>query len=384
MRPKLRFHDFLQSGFWFKNKLGDEVHSIIAGGDIDREKFTDNGTYPILANALVNDGIIGYYENHYTIKGPAVTVTGRGDIGHAKARNFNFTPVVRLLTIKSKHNIIFLENSINNYKSSFESTGVPQLTIPKLYNYELYFPIHIQEEEMIGNFFKKIDEMIQLQQSKVNKIKDIKSAYLFEMFPKEGERYPKKRFEGFKEEWKMIKMKDVFPTILSGNRLPKTSLESGDTPYILATTENNGVYARINSQTLDYHGNKMKLFDIPSISFSIDNPEAIFLQEEKFFTSNIMRVLINKDLTKEEYIFFMETMRKATDGFDWGVKFSGPVVLDLDIKVPFNKKKNKIDYKEIKKIGEYFHNLDKQISIEEEKLAKLEKLKQAYLNDMFV
>ena len=237
---------------------------------------------------------------------------------------------------------------------------------------------------MIGNFFKKIDEMIQLQQSKVNKIKDIKSAYLFEMFPKEGERYPKKRFEGFKEEWKMIKMKDVFPTILSGNRLPKTSLESGDTPYILATTENNGVYARINSQTLDYHGNKMKLFDIPSISFSIDNPEAIFLQEEKFFTSNIMRVLINKDLTKEEYIFFMETMRKATDGFDWGVKFSGPVVLDLDIKVPFNKKKNKIDYKEIKKIGEYFHNLDKQISIEEEKLAKLEKLKQAYLNDMFV
>ena len=56
----------------------------------------------------------------------------------------------------------------------------------------------------------------------------------------------------------------------------------------------------------------MKIFNTPSISFSIDNPEAIFLQEENYFTSNIMRVLINNDLEKEEYIFFVETLRKAT------------------------------------------------------------------------
>ncbi len=39
---------------------------------------------------------------------------------------------------------------------------------------------------------------------------------------------------------------------------------------------------------------------------------------------------------------------------------------------------------EQEKIGQFFKNLDNQISIEEEKLAKLEKLKQGYLNDMFV
>ena len=39
---------------------------------------------------------------------------------------------------------------------------------------------------------------------------------------------------------------------------------------------------------------------------------------------------------------------------------------------------------EQEKIGQFFKNLDNQISIEEEKLVKLEKLKQAYLNDMFV
>ena len=39
---------------------------------------------------------------------------------------------------------------------------------------------------------------------------------------------------------------------------------------------------------------------------------------------------------------------------------------------------------EQEKIGYFFKNLDNQILIEEEKLTKLEKLKQAYLNDMFV
>ncbi|AMC00517.1 hypothetical protein ACUW9Z_000556 [Aerococcus sp. 150760007-1] len=128
----------------------------------------------------------------------------------------------------------------------------------------------------------------------------------------------------------------------------------------------------------------MKIFNTPSISFSIDNPEAIFLQEENYFTSNIMRVLINNDLEKEEYIFFVETLRKATGGFNWGVKFSGPVVLDLDINVPFNKMEDKIDNQEIKKIGLFINELDEAEKLEMSKLEKLEKLKQAYLNDMFV
>src|SRR5699024_9856359 len=125
------------------------------------------------------------------------------------------------------------------------------LTMVKLQNVNIFFPDK-EEQNKIGSFFKQLDEMIQLQKSKVNKVKDIKSAYLSEMFPKEGEKYPKKRFEGFTEAWKTIKMRDVFPTVLSGNRLPKTSLKSGNIPYILATTENNGVYARIDKETRDY------------------------------------------------------------------------------------------------------------------------------------
>src|SRR5699024_1732598 len=79
----------------------------------------------------------------------------------------------------------------------------------------------LKEQQKIGSFFEKIDKMIQLQQSKVNKVKDIKSAYLSEMFPKEGEKSPKKRFEGFTEPWKKYNLGEIGYTI-SGVGFPNS------------------------------------------------------------------------------------------------------------------------------------------------------------------
>ena len=149
---------------WEQRKLGKESDFIVAGGDIDKNKILDKGKFPVIANALTNEGIVGYYNDKYKIKAPAVTVTGRGDVGHALARNVDFTPVVRLLTIKSKHYNYFLENAINCVNIVVESTGVPQLTVPQLENYEIKFPKDNNEEIKIGNLFNKLDNLITLHQ----------------------------------------------------------------------------------------------------------------------------------------------------------------------------------------------------------------------------
>ena len=177
--PKRRFPGF--EGEWEEKKLG-EMSNITAGGDVDKDKLLTKGNYPVLANAHTYEGIIGYYEENYQIEAPAVTVTGRGDIGFAKARKENFTPVVRLLSIKSKHNVDFLAEAINQNKVIFESTGVPQLTIPKLSNYKIYFPSEVDEENSIGNFLVSLDSLITLQQHKLDKLNDLKKAYLNELF----------------------------------------------------------------------------------------------------------------------------------------------------------------------------------------------------------
>lgn len=162
--PEIRFAGFTDA--WEQRKLGEIAIEILAGGDIDKEKVVDDGTYPIYANALTNDGIVGYYNDYYRVKAPAVTVTGRGEVGHAQARMTDFTPVVRLLAIRSNHDCYFLENAINNQNVVVESTGVPQLTVPQLSSYDICFPKDIREEEKIGAYYKKLDNLITLHHRK--------------------------------------------------------------------------------------------------------------------------------------------------------------------------------------------------------------------------
>ena len=161
-KPELRFAGFTDA--WEQRKIGDIATVIVAGGDIDKYLILDRGRYPVIANALTNDGIVGYYNDVYRIKAPAVTITGRGDVGHAKARIVNFTPVVRLLALRSSHDVFYLENAINKLKITIESTGVPQLTVPQLTRYKVSFPKSLNEENKIGTILRKLDTSITLHQ----------------------------------------------------------------------------------------------------------------------------------------------------------------------------------------------------------------------------
>ena len=165
--PILRFKGFTDD--WEQRKLSS-LGKIIAGGDKDSKKLKQEGKYPVIANNLENDGIIGYYENDYKVDAPAITITARGNIGNATARFVNFTPVVRLLVLKTNLNTKFIEQSINNIKFFIESTGVPQLTVPQLSNYSIFVP-NKSEQYKIGLMFNQLDSLIALYDRKLKLIK---------------------------------------------------------------------------------------------------------------------------------------------------------------------------------------------------------------------
>ena len=214
--PRLRFPGFTEP--WEQRKLEDEAIEMLVGGDIDKSRVVENGKYPIYANALTNDGIVGYYNDYYRVKAPAVTVTGRGDIGHAQARTADFTPVVRLLAIRSEHDVYFLENAINKHGVIVESTGVPQLTVPQLGNYMIQFPRTIEEETKIGDYFHTLDHLITLHQRKLEHVKDLKKSMLQKMFPKNGQLYPEVRFPGFTDAWEQRKLIDYLEVSKEKNK----------------------------------------------------------------------------------------------------------------------------------------------------------------------
>lgn len=236
--PVLRFKGFTDE--WEQRKLG-EVSKITAGGDVDKEKLLLHGKFPVIANALTNDGIVGYYNDTYRITAPAVTVTGRGEIGKAKARKNNFTPVVRLLAVESKHNVDFLAEAINRSKVVFESTGVPQLTVPKLSNYKILFPNSIDEEIEVGNFLSRFDSLITLQQRKLKLLKLMKNIVSYNLVVSH------KLASNDEIKWKAVYLKDIAriyqpTTITKKDLLPKGIPVFGANDYI-------GFYNKYNHET---------------------------------------------------------------------------------------------------------------------------------------
>ena len=225
-------HD--ERDYAFARKFSIPIVPVIDGGDIDKDKVVEEGKYPIYANALSGDGIVGYYNDYYRVKAPAITVTGRGEVGHAQARMSDFTPVVRLLAIRSRHDCYFLENAINNHKVVVESTGVPQLTVPQLSSYDICFPSDIGEEVKIGEYFHKLDTLITLHQRKCEETKTLKKYMLQKMFPQNGRKVPEIRFVGYTDNWKQCKLSEISETFEYGLNVAAKKFD-GKNKYIRIT-----------------------------------------------------------------------------------------------------------------------------------------------------
>ena len=393
--PQIRFAGFPDS--WEQRRLGDVL--------IEHNELTNGDMYPIATSSrkglflqaeYFDGGRSGIDETLTFHLVPINYITYRhmsDDSTFRFNKNVMGTPV-----LVSKEYPVFTTNEeandefilkILNYSDSFANFSHMQKkggTRVRLYyhvlqTYNLMLPT-VEEQTKIGNFFSQLDNLITLHQRKLNDVKNLKAGLLQKMFPKNGEDFPETRFPGFTDAWEQRKVKDVFSEVKSGNRLPKTNLSEGTIPYVIAQVTNNGIFMSIDSETKDYHGNDMKLFDVPCITFSIDNPKAIFVQTTSFYTSNIMRVLHNPKLDLDQYHFFLEKIKLLTTYFDWSFKFSGPVVMNSEISLPV--KNDEIIFEEIKAIGRLFRELDKIITLHQRELDLLENLKKPLFKQMFI
>lgn len=376
--PKIRFNRF--DSVWEEDRIADIV-KISAGGDVDKVKLKESGKYPVIANALTNKGIVGFYDD-YKVKAPAVTVTGRGDVGYAVARHENFTPIVRLLTLQSENiDVDYLENQINSMRILNESTGVPQLTAPQLGNYKVYHP-EIEEQSAIGSLFRTLDELLSSYKDNLTNYQSIKTTMLSKMFPKSEQTIPEIRLDGFKEEWEVKKLRKVVQ-INPKSELPEKfkyiDLESVVGTRINKIREEYKETAPIRAQRLAEKGDifyqTVRPYQKNNYLFKLDDVDYVF--STGYAQLRPKRTSCDSDflLTLLQDNKFLSKVLDRCTGTSYPA-INAKDLVEISIVIP------KVE--EQQAIGSYFSNLDNLINSYQEKISQLETLKKKLLQDMFI
>ncbi|MGZ7226679.1 restriction endonuclease subunit S, partial [Streptococcus pyogenes] len=92
--------------------------------------------------------------------------------------------------------------------SSASGTTVKHSSVSKILDFKSAIP-NIDEQKLIGSFFKELDNTIALHQRKLDLLKEQKKGYLQKMFPKNGAKVPELRFAGFADDWEERKLGEV-------------------------------------------------------------------------------------------------------------------------------------------------------------------------------
>ncbi|WP_430438656.1 restriction endonuclease subunit S [Peptostreptococcus anaerobius] len=229
---------------------------------------------------------------------------------------------------------------------------------------ELMMPPTMREQQTIGCFFQRLDNLITLHQRKLEDLKEMKKGLLQKMFPKNNEKVPELRFPGFTEDWEQRKLNEICD-YTSSSLTASSSIENGK--YILydANTEIGSVDSF--SMAEDYitvikdGAGVGRIRKLPKNTAFIGTMGALTSKNKK--TDFLYYLLEKKDLSKQftgstiPHIYFRDYGKDA-------------VCIPKD--------------KEQQVIGVYFKQFDNLITLHQRKLDHLKELKKGLLQQMFV
>lgn len=397
--PVRRFKEFENAPAWEQRRLGEVV-----------ERF-DNLRIPVTSSKR-EKGITPYYGANgiqdyvqgYTHDGEFVLVAedGANDLQNYPVHYVNGKVWVNnhAHVLQGKNKMVdnlFLVNAIKQIKIETYLVGGSRAKLNA--DVMMKLPIKVptfNEQQKIGEYFSKFDTLITLHQRKLDKLKRVKSAYLTEMFPAEGEREPKRRFPGFTVAWEQRKFMDLIDSIIDfRGRTPKKLGMNWSNEGLLALSAQNVKDGYID-KTIDAHYGSQTLYDKWMNGRELHKGQVVFTteapmgnvaripDENKYILSQrtIAFTVKNTVLTEGFLMYLLESpsvknnlLRISSGGTAKGV--SQKTLSSLTVKIPTS-------LKEQERINFVFYSLDSLITLHQRKLDKLKKMKAAYLEEMFV
>lgn len=399
--PKRRFKEFLNTPSWEQRKLG-EVAKVEMDKRIYKEQTTAEGEIPFYkigtfggkADSYISEELYNEYTQKYSHpKEGDILISASGSIGrtvvyHGEKAYFQDSNIVWLNHKGALDNGFLLQ-----FYSRVQWAGLEGSTIKRLYNKniletEINVP-NIEEQKNIGKFFTQVDNLITLHQRKLNKLENLKKAYLEELFPDGKQCKPKRRFKEFKEDWEQRKLgqcsviitggtpstrileywspKEI-PWMSSGEINKKRISKTDDKISKLGLEQSSARWVKKNSIliALAGQGKTRGTVAINGIDLTTNQSIAAIELDSVFNTEFVFQ---NLDSRYDE-------LRKESSGDGTRGGLNKKIISDLYI--PYT------EYKEQDSIGDFFKKLDNLITLHQRKLKKLKNLKEAYLGELFV
>jgi type I restriction enzyme S subunit len=243
-----------------------------------------------------------------------------------------------------------------------------------------------EDEQMkIGQLFLSLDNLITVNQRKVDLLKKKKTGYLQKLFPKNGQNNPELRFKGFTDAWEKRRLKsmgDFRRVSVDPQKTPNTLF----TEYSMPAYDNNKTPNIVLGSTI--HSNRLQIGDNVLLINKLNvrqkrvwyvkrsGNNAVSSSEFMPFTSESLKLSFLKQLLlSDKSTKFMENISSGTSNSQ--KRITPLAISNYLIEKP-------TDAREQDKIGDFFETLDNLITVNQRKVDLLKKEKKALLQKMFI
>ena len=264
--------------------------------------------------------------------------------------------------------------------------ALPSYNAGDVESMEIYLP-SLLEQGQIGGFFKQLDRLITLNQRKFEKLTNVKKSMLEKMFPQNGSSYPEIRFKGFTDPWEQRKLGDIADIV--GGGTPSTGNQSywdGDIDWYAPAEIADQIYANSSQKKitgLGYENSSAKMLPPGTVLFtSRAGIGKTAILTRKGCTNQGFQSIVPHRGELDSYFIFSRTEELKRYGELVGagstfVEVSGKQMAVMELMMPPT-------MREQQTIGGFFQQLDHLITLHQRELEKLQSIKKALLEKMFV
>jgi len=411
-KPKIRFKGYTDD--WEQRKLGEIASSFEYGLNAAAKEYDgenkyiritdiDDNTHEFLTYNLTSPDIdLTDVENYKLAEGDILFARTGASVGKSYIYRDSdglvyYAGFLIRARVREEYDAEFvfqstLTDKYNKYIAvTSQRSGQPGVNAQEYSEFEIRVP-EKEEQTKIGTYFHNLDHLITLHQRKCEETKKLKKYMLQKMFPQNGQTVPEIRFAGFTDAWEQRKLGKLVDRITRKNQDLVSELPLTISAQYGLIDQNEFFDKRVASKDVSgYYLIENGEFAYNK-STSTDAPWGAVKRLDRYENGVLSTLYIvfgikeNNPVDSDFLVSYYSTNlwhkgihEIAAEGArNHGLLNIAPAdFFETELTMPQ-------DIEEQKKIGKYFEELERLITLHQHKCEQLQSMKKFMLQNMFV